>query len=883
MRNVIFAGCLLLGLLNLAGCPQSGPADLPDFQPLPFATQSELDRDSAEALDRLCEPISLTLQAEPIRAALARWAKAAGVNLRLDWTSPAPFEFPEPPEPARITLAIRDVPAWRALERMLEQADPTRTGLLDYDVRGGMVWVSTAEKLAEQPYTLCYNVRDLKATRLRAWVSDLPSDDPGNALGPYWWQAWCDVRLMLDMIRTLVLPDQWALMGQASLEVYEGVLLVRHWGRGHREAARLLAEYRWAVVSAGPLPPGVFRHDESSMERFARRGLEWERAAARTILGRLDGRLGRVDFEQADFRGALADLASRTGVTIDCPASADPEARLAPVTLHAGNISPRQAMARVCDQSAGQLVCCVQPDRVVVATARQAETYCPLRIYNVHDLMAAECTWVQSRLRRRPPPEPPGTQPNEGEEVVTNDGGLDRPNIVSLILDSVRPESWDPTRSCNIVEHARLLLVRQTCAGHNELAGLLARLRAALAADGPPPPDAPAVVLNPWEEPIDAAARKAPAGLRSAKQHFAAQHELDEALDKVHPRIEIHGPLRLALADLAATTGLPLGRVDWAAIGSAGIKSDTPIDVRLANILARNALEQMLRQAAERSSGSEALDYDATGAAVDISAAAEIGRRSVVRVYSVRDLFRAQDTFLRRHWRARHDLGVRTERDFLKGVHFWYEESPDDLFSFEVDWCKPGTFTGRLLGLLRTAVLPDSWRPSGEANIVEYQGLLAIRQSPPGHRGWPSSWAGCGRGCRRPSRSSPSDDETTGWRRRQHWISPCLVRSSPDDAHMGGPPAPSAQGGGITSWLSDGRRGSAPWLTFFVLAARRRISWRRASWRPPLAGPAWGRRAAWSGRSCERPWVCPTGRPKTAPGFRGRADPACGCRRWTGP
>ncbi|MDD4889920.1 MAG: hypothetical protein PHU85_08300 [Phycisphaerae bacterium] len=59
---------------------------------------------------------------------------------------------------------------------------------------------------------------------------------------------------------------------------------------------------------------------------------------------------------------------------------------------------------------------------------------------------------------------------------------------------------------------------------------------------------------------------------------------------------------------------------------------------------------------------------------------------------------------------------------------------PDGGGIFGADDTERQTQTDRFLGMIRATILPGSWAPTGQANILETDGLLVVRQTPEGHR-----------------------------------------------------------------------------------------------------------------------------------------------------
>lgn len=209
------------------------------------AAQTEaIQRQQAEQLivRRLHQVIDeVSLQDQPVREAFAGWAETTGVPLVIDWEAMA-LAGVDPDR--RITLELRQVPAYRLLSVLMQQAGQETT--LIREVTPWYVRVMTKAQANREPVLRVYDVGDLLMEVPH--FASAPSFDLNEALGDQDSQgtslfgdgqnetAQDRPRTRADrgeelaeLVRATIEPDIWQAHGgvHGSIRYHQGKLIVR--------------------------------------------------------------------------------------------------------------------------------------------------------------------------------------------------------------------------------------------------------------------------------------------------------------------------------------------------------------------------------------------------------------------------------------------------------------------------------------------------------------------------------------------------------------------------------------------------------------------------------------------------------------------------------
>ena len=187
----------------------------------------------------------------------------AEINVFINWSA---LEIVGADEDTRVSLAaLRDVPAQKVLELVLEQASGGGTELeaLAWSIDMGVVTISTRENLARQTMILTYDIRDLlmriptyrdaPELDLDAITEQSQSGSGGGGGGGssiFEEQDEDDdeeeesqqLEEIMELIRTSVDPESWDVTG--SIQELNGVLIVRSTQQNHADIQSLLEQLR---------------------------------------------------------------------------------------------------------------------------------------------------------------------------------------------------------------------------------------------------------------------------------------------------------------------------------------------------------------------------------------------------------------------------------------------------------------------------------------------------------------------------------------------------------------------------------------------------------------------------------------------------------------
>lgn len=180
-----------------------------------------------------------------------------------------------------------------------------------------------------------------------------------------------------------------------------------------------------------------------------------DREFERQVYVALD-RIASIDHSSLTVEGLLSLVSQQTGIAlaIDKPSleaagiAVDREIALSPGSM------PVRAMLDIGLRQC-ELTWAIRDDRVLITTMAQAETLLTIRVYEVLDLVRSE--------------------DQQGEF-------LDFDALTEVISSSVDPTTWEDVGGAASIKpfyNAGSLVIRQTCDGHEQIAGLLDALRVA--------------------------------------------------------------------------------------------------------------------------------------------------------------------------------------------------------------------------------------------------------------------------------------------------------------------------------------------------------------------------------------------------------------------
>jgi len=173
-------------------------------------------------------------------------------------------------------------------------------------------------------------------------------------------------------------------------------------------------------------------------------------------------------------------------------------------TLVLHDVTCETALRELLTKAAGQegkLDSMVRHAVIKISTIEDLSSLKYVLIYDVRDLLAhlahhfktetADTLATAEVFRRKfaRPKADRGEEPgNEESEVPVEDYQQRAVQaFINMLRTFVLPDSWAPAGDANVLDHAGLLVVKQTAKGHRELAKLLRQLRDAIAAETTPP------------------------------------------------------------------------------------------------------------------------------------------------------------------------------------------------------------------------------------------------------------------------------------------------------------------------------------------------------------------------------------------------------------
>jgi hypothetical protein len=204
---------------------------------------------------------------------------------------------------------------------------------------------------------------------------------------------------------------------------------------------------------------------------------------------------------------------------------------------------------------------------------------------------------------------------------------------------------------------------------------------------------------------------------------------LDRLIEQREARQQTHEKLQKTLVEFIFRQPVEFGvaldwlrdvaelniNVNWGALAAIGITRNQPeITIRLRDVTVETALRAVLSRAAGRE---DVLAYAVEGNVIKISTRDDLAVHKHVEIYDVRDLI---------------EIAEEHERE----SRAWAEEAEVEADRWETER-HPGPRSAaveKLKTLIRVHVLPDTWSPTGDANMYELADLLVVKQTAVGHR-----------------------------------------------------------------------------------------------------------------------------------------------------
>lgn len=204
----------------------------------------------------------------------------------------------------------------------------------------------------------------------------------------------------------------------------------------------------------------------------------------------------------------------------------------------------------------------------------------------------------------------------------------------------------------------------------------------------------------------------------------AARRRLDETLGQVN----ITGiDLKAALENIRDENGLNL-HVKWPTLASAGISPETPVAMKLHDIRLSKVLDILLADAG----GAKAeLGYEVDDGVVTVSTREDLNRRTVTRVYNIRDVLASAPNFKAPEISLGAQQHLAMDRHRASRTKSFFDattgDNEDDSEEGE-DAPHRKAAVDDLLDLIRTAIEPGTWREQGGmvGSLRELNGQLIV-------------------------------------------------------------------------------------------------------------------------------------------------------------
>lgn len=205
----------------------------------------------------------------PLGQALEWMQASMNVNVHVQWKA---LEAEGVAQDTPVTFALKNVSVERLLRMVMDEMETP----IAYAVQDGVLTISTRERLRRHLRTQVYDVRDLlevmhddassipaksgaaRATLVYAHTARGKNPDPSAAekqiadnADPTAPTASTRGARLVDLVTRMVDPDTWELNGgTASIEEFNGVLVVRQFDMVHSQVRELLESLRSTLASA---------------------------------------------------------------------------------------------------------------------------------------------------------------------------------------------------------------------------------------------------------------------------------------------------------------------------------------------------------------------------------------------------------------------------------------------------------------------------------------------------------------------------------------------------------------------------------------------------------------------------------------------------------
>lgn len=188
----------------------------------------------------------------------------------------------------------------------------------------------------------------------------------------------------------------------------------------------------------------------------------------------------------------------------------------------------------------------------------------------------------------------------------------------------------------------------------------------------------------------------------------AAEADVEEVLGMRLPQVEFDGiPFGDVVAFLRDVGNLNV-HVRWQALAHAGVDKNTPVDIKLAHVRLEKALRTILDDVGE----ANRLGFVVDEGVVTISTRDDLSRRTVTRVYDVRDLVARAPAAPVPARSAKNESGL-----FGKAGRDGEQKVPE-----------------RIMDLIRAVTGPDTWQPVGTGCIHYLKGKVIVQHTRFVHR-----------------------------------------------------------------------------------------------------------------------------------------------------
>lgn len=270
MNATLSAACIAFALVTATFFdPQTQRADaarLPGGPPDAVSSQSNRDDQIRAALQRVIPEVQLVDQ--PLEQALQWIASAMNVNVHIQWNL---LQNAGVNRDTIINCKVKGLSVERVLRLMFDEID----GPISYAVQDGVLVISTPDQLRKHLKTEVYDVRELigltelniAAQKRRAEkfpakerldsaaVQTEPrvSTEPANSAKSFPAQPADDEtppsRRVVELVTKMVSPDTWDVNGgTASIEEFNGVLVIRQYDMVHQQVRELLDSLRSTLI-----------------------------------------------------------------------------------------------------------------------------------------------------------------------------------------------------------------------------------------------------------------------------------------------------------------------------------------------------------------------------------------------------------------------------------------------------------------------------------------------------------------------------------------------------------------------------------------------------------------------------------------------------------